>query len=50
MTNTTTENNPHLVELNEKLQNEINYKIKIEEELKRKNHELELLIPFMRKK
>ncbi|MDA3813379.1 MAG: PAS domain S-box protein, partial [Candidatus Cloacimonetes bacterium] len=48
MTNTTTENNPHLVELNEKLQNEINYKIKIEEELKRKNHELELILKTSR--
>ncbi len=48
MTNTTTENNPHLVELNEKLQNEINDRIKIEEELKRKNHELELILKTSR--
>ncbi|NQT65770.1 MAG: PAS domain S-box protein [FCB group bacterium] len=48
MTNTTTENNPHLVELNEKLQNEINDRIKIEKELKRKNRELELILKTSR--
>jgi len=48
MTNTTTENSPHLVELNEKLQNEINDRIKIEEELQRKNHELQLILKTSR--
>ena len=44
MTNTTKENNPHLEELNDKLQNEINDRRKIEEELQRKNHELQLIL------
>ncbi len=48
MTNTTTENNPYMAELNEKLQNEINDRIKIEEELQRKNHDLELILKTSR--
>ena len=44
MANTTKENNPHLEELNNKLQNEINDRRKIEEELQRKNHELQLIL------
>ena len=44
MKNTTTEKNPHLVELNEKLQNEISDRIRIEKELQRKNHELKSIL------
>ena len=44
MKNTNTEDNPHLVELNKKLQNEINDRSKIEKELQRKNHELQLIL------
>ena len=38
------ETNPHLEELNKKLQHEINDRIKIEKELQRKNYELQLIL------
>ncbi|MBT5420536.1 MAG: hypothetical protein HOK80_06565, partial [Candidatus Cloacimonetes bacterium] len=42
------EEHPHLEELNNKLQNEINDRIKIENELQRKNHELQLILKTSR--
>lgn len=42
------ENNPHLEELNNKLQQEINDRIKIEKELQRKNQELQLILKTSR--
>ena len=44
MKNSNIEDNPHLVELNKKLQNEIKDRVKIEKELQRKNHELQLIL------
>ncbi len=42
------ENNPYLEELNNKLQQEINDRIKIEKELQRKNQELQLILKTSR--